>query len=117
MTGLKFKVAHKRSDKGSWNASARAQRKRMVALLEENLAALKAEPIPLEFEFNGQQIKGEAIPVKAGCHDGICDQHQISLGNQAIGLIRCTKGGWKMSGVQDQKLIDAIGQELFLWYE
>jgi hypothetical protein len=117
MTGLKFKLAHKRSDKGAWNASAKAQRKRLIALLEENLEALRMEPIPLEFEFNGQTMKGEAVPVKSGCHGGICDQHQVSLNNEAVGLIRCAKSGWKMSGVADQKLIEAIGQELFLWYE
>jgi hypothetical protein len=117
MSGLKFKVAHKRSNKGTWSASAKAQRKRIIELLEENLKALRAKPVPLEFEFNGQTMKGEAVPVKSGCHDGICDQHQITLNNEAVGLIRCTKSGWRMSGVQDEKLIEAIGHELFLWYE
>jgi len=27
------------------------------------------------------------------------------------------KSGWKMDEVKDQKLVDAIGQEVLLWYE
>jgi hypothetical protein len=71
----------------------------------------------LEFEFKGKSIKGEAVPVKSGCQDGICDQHQVSINNEAIGVIRCTKSGWKMGSIADQEFVDAIGHELFLWYE
>jgi len=27
------------------------------------------------------------------------------------------KSGWKMDEVKDKKLVDAIGQEVLLWYE
>src|SRR5262249_15494597 len=35
MTGLKFKLAHKRADKGTWSASDRAQKRRLIKILEE----------------------------------------------------------------------------------
>lgn len=33
LTGLKFKLAHKRADKETWSASTRAQRKKAVQIL------------------------------------------------------------------------------------
>ena len=35
MTGLKFKLAHKRADKETWSASTRAQRKKTVQILRQ----------------------------------------------------------------------------------
>ena len=35
MTGLKFKLAHKRADKETWSASTRAQRKKAVQILRQ----------------------------------------------------------------------------------
>jgi hypothetical protein len=50
MVGLKYKLAHKRADRPAWSASDRAQRKRLIQLLEEMIAALKkkdAAPAPV----------------------------------------------------------------------
>lgn len=33
MSGLKYKIAHKRADKDAWNSSDRAQRKRLIKIL------------------------------------------------------------------------------------
>lgn len=49
MTGLKFKIAHKRADSGKWSASARAQRRRMIKFLSdviEDLEKQEAEEAP-----------------------------------------------------------------------
>jgi len=35
MTGLKFKLAHKRADKQTWSASTKAQRKNAVEILRQ----------------------------------------------------------------------------------
>src|SRR5919109_675501 len=43
MTGLKFKVAHKRADKDKWDASDRAQRRRMIKILHEVLHDLEQQ--------------------------------------------------------------------------
>jgi hypothetical protein len=40
MTGLKFKVAHKRADKETWSASDAAQRRRLIEILREMIAEL-----------------------------------------------------------------------------
>lgn len=42
MEGRKFKVAHKRAGKDSWNASEKAQRKRVVAYLRQLIAEIEA---------------------------------------------------------------------------
>jgi len=117
MTGLKYKLAHKRADKNKWSASAKAQRKRLVKLMKELIAQLEKEPVPLEIEYDGKTFVGEAIPINQTCHDGVCDELDITLNDQHLGIIKCTKGGWKMDGVEDRKFINAIGEEIFLWYE
>lgn len=40
MAGLKFKLAHKRADNGKWSASHRAQRRRLIKLLQEMIDSL-----------------------------------------------------------------------------
>jgi len=117
LTGLKYKLAHKRADKNKWSASAKAQRKRLVKLMKELIAQLEKDPVPLEIEYDGKTLVGEAIPINQTCHDGVCDELDITLNDQHLGIIKCTKGGWKMDGVEDKKLINAIGEEIFLWYE
>lgn len=44
MTGLKFKLAHKRADTGKWSASDRAQRKHLIKILQEMIQTLEKEP-------------------------------------------------------------------------
>ena len=35
MTGMKFKLAHRRADKGTWSASVQAQRRNMIKILKQ----------------------------------------------------------------------------------
>ena len=43
MSGLKFKVAHKRADNDTWSASDGAQRKRLITFLSDVIASLKKQ--------------------------------------------------------------------------
>lgn len=43
MTGLKFKIAHKRAGRETWSATPRTQRKRMIAFLKRVLADLETQ--------------------------------------------------------------------------
>lgn len=43
MTGLKYKLAHKRAEKNYWSSSDKAQRKKLVQILEEQIKNLKSE--------------------------------------------------------------------------
>src|SRR5689334_24718024 len=63
MTGLKYKLAHKRADKNKWSATAKTQRKRLIKLMQELIAQLEKDPVPLEIEYDGKTYKGEASPV------------------------------------------------------
>jgi hypothetical protein len=117
MTGLKYKLAHKRADKDKWSATAKTQRKRLIKLMQELIAQLEKDPVPLEIEYDGKTYRGEAVPVNQTCHDGVCDELDITLNDENMGIIKCTKGGWKMDTQKDQKFVDAIGEEIFYWYE
>jgi hypothetical protein len=45
MTGLKYKLAHKRAEKEKWNVSDDTQRKRLIQILEELTGQLKREMV------------------------------------------------------------------------
>lgn len=117
MTGLKYKLAHKRAGKDKWSATAPTQRKHLVTFLKDWIAQLQKEPITLEFDYNGKHFKGEAIPVPQTCFNGVCAELDIILDNETMGIIRNTRSGWKMDLVADQKLVDAIGEQIRLWVE
>jgi hypothetical protein len=43
MSGLKFKIAHKRADSGKWSASPMAQRRRMIKFLQDVIHNLEKQ--------------------------------------------------------------------------
>jgi hypothetical protein len=43
MTGLKFKLAHKRAASGKWSVGEKTQRKNLIALLSEMIESLRAQ--------------------------------------------------------------------------
>jgi hypothetical protein len=44
LTGLKYKLAHKRAGKETWSASEQAQRRHLIKILQEMIADLSAVP-------------------------------------------------------------------------
>lgn len=121
MTGMKFKLAHKRATKGSWSASDAAQRKSLVSLLKKFIAELEKEPestspVPLHFDYRGKKYDGVGIPMMSSCHNGVCDRLDVTLNQKHIGVIRCTKDGWRLANTP-QGLVNAIGEKLYEWYE
>lgn len=48
MTGLKYKLAHRRAGKETWSASDRAQRRRLIQILQEMIDDLSREPEAVE---------------------------------------------------------------------
>jgi hypothetical protein len=117
MTGLKFKLAHKRADKHTWSTSGPTQRKHLVTFLKEFIAQLEKEPISLSIELKDKTYKGEAIPISQTCQKDVCYELDVWLNNESMGIIRYSKSGWKMDLVDDQKLVDAIGQQVMSWFE
>jgi hypothetical protein len=116
MTGLKFKLAHKRSDHAGWNTKAPTQRKHLVNFLKDIIAQLEKEPIPLEFDYNDVHYKGEGVPISETCSADVCYEVDITLNDENLGIIRCAKSGWKMDRIE-QGLIDAIGNQILLYFE
>jgi hypothetical protein len=43
MTGIKYKLAHKRSTSEKWSTTDKAQKKRLIQVLEELVGQLKKE--------------------------------------------------------------------------
>jgi hypothetical protein len=117
LMGLKYKLAHKRADNDKWSAKAPTQRAHLIKALKEWIRLLEKEAIPLELDYDGKNYKGEAVPVPETCQDGVCFQLDVTLNEESLGIIRSGKSGWKMDNIKDQKFIDAIGNEIMLYYE
>lgn len=58
LTGLKYKLAHKRADKDKWNISEKAQRKHLIKMLKNMIAQLEKAP-----ENLNQPPDTKAIPI------------------------------------------------------
>lgn len=116
LTGLKYKLAHKRAESGKWNASAKAQKKRLVKLMQELIMQLQKEPLEIVFEYEGKIYKGEAIPISQTCFEGVCSELDVSVNDQHIGIIKRLKSGWKIDGAKDQKFVSLIGEKIEEWY-
>ncbi|MBS1606238.1 MAG: hypothetical protein JST42_26505 [Bacteroidetes bacterium] len=54
--------------------------------------------------------------VAAPCEKGFCYELEVSLNNDAMGIIRYGKSGWKMDLVKDQQLVDAIGAAIVNYF-
>jgi hypothetical protein len=59
MTGYKYKLAHKRADHEKWNISDKAQRKRLIKILQEMIVQLEKEPVEAV-----EPVKEKAEPAK-----------------------------------------------------
>ena len=77
----------------------------------------KTQPVPLEFEYKGIKYIGEGAPLASSCKNGACYELDITLNGERLGTIHCTEEGWRMIDIEDQGLVDAIGEEVFVWYE
>jgi hypothetical protein len=114
MSGLKFKLAHKRADKGKWSATTKTQRAHLIDFLKDIISQLEKEPLPIEFDYKDTHYKGEAFPIEEACMDGKCYQYDISLNDEHTGIIRSMKSGWKMHHVEDAGFIRALGKNIEL---
>lgn len=65
LTGLKFKIAHKRADSGKWSATPRTQRKRMIMFLERVIADLRRHDPGDTVERRGKSGSAEARKVRS----------------------------------------------------
>ena len=102
MSGLKYKLAHKRASRDKPSASATTQRKRLVKFLQEFIGHVEKEPVPLEIEYDGKTYKGEAVPIPETCHDGVCPELDITLNDAHLGILHNMKSGWKMDEVRSK---------------
>ena len=121
MIGLKFKLAHKRASKDTWNISDKAKHKALIGILKSMIKELERDPeklvpVPLAFQYKGKEYKGTGIPVISSCKDGVCQQLDITLNKKHLGVIKCTKNGWHITDVP-QGLTKVIGNQLLQWYE
>jgi len=112
LTGLKYKLAHKRADKDKWNTSAKTQKKRLIKLLQEFIAQLQKEPVPIAFEYEGKVFRGEAVAVSQTCDNGLCFEYDVSINDQHMGIIKRMTNNWKIDGAKDQKFVDLIGEQI-----
>src|SRR5688572_32550427 len=96
MTGLKYKLSHKRAEKGKWSATTKTQRKHLVTFLKEIIEGIEKDPIIFEFDYKDTTYRVEAAPVAQTCLDDGCRQFEITLDEEYVGIIQRMKNDWKM---------------------
>jgi hypothetical protein len=121
MTGLKFKLAHKRAKGGKWSASPESRRKELIKILKGLIADLEKEPeqiapVALDFEHKGKAYTGTGIPILTSCEEGMCRHFDITLNKKHIGVLRHANDKWKISEIKSQSLANAIGGQIEAWY-
>ena len=121
MVGLKFKIAHKRAEKDTWSISDNARRKALINILKTMTKELEDEPgktslVPLNFAYKGKDYKGVGVPVISSCNNGVCQQLDITLNKKHLGVLKCTKNGWRITDIP-QGLANAIGEKVAMWYQ
>jgi hypothetical protein len=80
MTGLKYKLAHKRFDKEKWNISDAAQRKRLVKLLKQIMAGLENDWVDSKEEIlEKKPVNVKKIPVPAKKQSQPTKRKRVSL--------------------------------------
>ena len=57
LSGLKYKIAHKRAAKGNWSASIPTQHKTLLKFLKEMVAQLEKKPVPIKFTYRDVEYK------------------------------------------------------------
>jgi hypothetical protein len=112
LTGLKFKLSHKRAIKDKWASSSAAQRKKLVQFMKQMILDMEAEPLEFEFEYNNEKFKGEATPITASCNNGTCQEFDVSVNNSHLGILKHLKSGWKMDNATDAKFIKVVGKAI-----
>ncbi len=74
--------------------------------------------VPIEFEHNRKNYKGEAKPLSDSCRDNVCFELDVVLNGEYFGTISAEKNlKWKIRNCADQELVNKIGEEILLWYE
>src|SRR5687767_6462909 len=117
LTGLKYKLGHKRADKEKWSATTKTQRKHLITFLKDIVAELEKDPIVFEFDYKGKTYRGEAVPIEQSCDEEGCNQFDVTLDDESLGIIQRLKKSWKLQHVKDQGLVNAIGHEISLCYK
>ncbi len=121
MVGLKYKLAHKRAGKETWNASGNAQKKHLIEILKSLIAELEDNPeqltpIPLKVAYKNKLYEGTAIPVPTACESGACFHLDITLNKKHIGVMRRAGNKWRITELKAQGLTNAIGAQIDAWY-
>jgi hypothetical protein len=75
------------------------------------------ESVPISICYKNRIYNGKARPLSTSCTEDVCFELDVTLNGKEMGTIHCTKAGWTMEKVPDQQLVNAIGENIMLWYE
>jgi hypothetical protein len=75
------------------------------------------KPFQLSIVHNGSHIKGEVIPLHDEDIQGIPLSYEVVIDGKNYGIFRCRKDRWISTDINDDSLVDAIGNYIHSWYE
>jgi len=77
MTGAKYKLAHRRAGREEWSASERAQLKKLIVILEENVAQLR-------HELGDVRLNSGAMRSEADSSGVTCQRRKEAVGGRRV---------------------------------
>jgi hypothetical protein len=83
LSGLKYKLAHKRADKDKWSTTARTQRKRLIKVLQDLITQLEKEPEEQPFEAENASASNSPPLKKASAKKAAPAKKAASLKRKA----------------------------------
>ncbi len=73
--------------------------------------------VPLSFIYKDNSYYGVANRIHANSKEDVFLELDVVLNSESLGTIsRGSSLNWSMKGLNDQGLIDKIGEEIVLWY-
>jgi len=87
MTGAKYKIAHRRAGNEEWSASGRAQLRRLIAILEENITQLRHELGDVGEEVVAKQLEGDSPGVTNRRRKEMMGDRRVLSSSLALGML------------------------------
>ena len=89
----------------------------LIAVRNAACSLCTMENIHLKIDYKGSEHHCEIDPVEATLKDGVPWIFSISLDGKFLGIMECTKEGWRMDRKVEPDLVETLGYYIHTHYE
>ncbi len=70
------------------------------------------KPFHFTIRYDHQEYECDLIPVNSSFENGIPSSHELFMNKASLGMINYSSGKWKCDILGNQRLVDAIGDDI-----